>query len=153
MRDNTFVTVLSPTDAKDAAVKLGVAITKLVNGRGSCLVRLQHSESISSFGLQSNFTDKGDVLEQRDDVVLSRDWMQVADIDRGVVTWRGREDLLIAQRQGTVVVSSRSRVRLLVRPIDTQRSSAEPLSVQRAGETSQDRCQQRGKSPVTVHSK
>lgn len=130
-----------PADSQDSAMELYPAtsaeVAQLEDGRSSGVVRVEDGKAVAPLSLQTNFTDKGDVREEGDDVLLSSHWVQVAQVDGSVVRGSRSYDLLVAHwHRCRSLVECRGATAswtggvLLVGPVDSQGSRAQPLAVE-----------------------
>ena len=66
---------------------IDVVATELADRVGCVLVRIHLDESEAAIGLESCLGNVAEVLEQRDKIVLSRIWRQIANVARCLPLW------------------------------------------------------------------
>ena len=126
---------------------IDVIATQLTDGHCCVFVRIHLDESKATIRLEACLGNKTEVLEKRNEVVLSRVRSKVADIARGLPLWGLRNDHLVALHtvSGEVVMavwSCRShshgrhslllrdrRLALLIGPIATNGPRSKPFAV------------------------
>ena len=149
--------VLAPRTLDRSA--MNELVLKLHNGQRGILVRVKLDESESSVGLHADLDNVAVALEQRDEVGLSSVRDEVANVYGRIVLGRLRDDLFVRHacragstagtaiagptthtaaastapvcaRRGVVAPGpTAARLRLLISPVDTDRTRSEPFAV------------------------